>query len=583
MESTFIKGAQGKVFGRDLSQRKPEEWGWIEVNKMMTLEGENLMESMRYIQPDDNNTKDQTVLSVALSKYVLPGEKIVLDISFTAKMPKIIARAGYGMKDYFLFVHWFPQPGVYEKDKDGNWGWNCHQFFQQTEFYADFGNYDVSLTVGDHLTLGATGCLEEEKDNGDGTKTYRYLAYDVIDFAWVVYSDFEEYIDQWKDVSIRLLIPPEHSMVGPRFIKAVKQALEYLEEHVGPYPYPTITIVDPPLHSLGSGLMEYPMLITCGTFYHAPDNIRTFESLAIHEFTHQYFMATIASNEKEEAWLDEGFVTYFEDRIMDEYYGDNCSLYDILGYSSGNSENSRLEYTRLPNPSVGTIARPGWEIESAYKGLVYSKTSTMLRTLCGMVGQSTMDKIMQTYYKKWKFKHPKEQDFIDVVNEVIQKEHSSTYGENLNWFFEQCLHQTGVCDYAIGAINNDQWTRELGLFGDGDNKIYYEGKLMDKYSSSIRLERRGDLIFPVDIEVTFEDGHQITTTWSGEERVKILHYETPYKVISAHIDPERKIYLDLDFNNNSKTLIPNKKPCLKYTSKTVQWLQNILQLASFLF
>ena len=226
VESTFIQGARGRVFGRDLQNRREEEWGWIEIDSITNSNGQDLTRLMHYIQPDDGNLSDQTVLAVPLPDPVLPGDSIVLDMHFTGKMPKIIARAGYGLKDYFLFVHWFPQPGVYEKDVTGNWAWKCHQFFQQTEFYADFGSYDVTLTVADHLTLGATGCLQSQKENGDGTTTYHYLAYDVIDFAWVVYSDFEVYEDQWKDVSIRLLVPPEHAMVGPRYIQAVKHAME---------------------------------------------------------------------------------------------------------------------------------------------------------------------------------------------------------------------------------------------------------------------------------------------------------------------------------------------------------------------
>ena len=576
LESTFLKESRGSVFGQDISKRGAESWGWIDVVRMVDDFGNELHQNAKYIQPNDNNINDQSVLMVPLSNSLLPGDTVHLDIHFLAKMPKIIARAGYSKDDYFLFVHWFPQPGVYEPDESGKWGWNCHQFFPGTEFYADFGTYDVRLTVSNHLIVGASGCLQQEIDNGDGTKTIQYLAEDVIDFAWVAYPHFEEFNKKWNHVDIRLLIPPEHCILADRYLTAAVQGLEYMDRHVGKYPYPSLTIVDPPLHALRSGLMEYPMLITCGSFYRMPDNIRTLESLVIHEFVHQYFMATVATNEKEEAWLDEGFVTYYEDKIMDHYYGENCSLYDIFGYRSGNAENSRLEYTKLPNPSSGIIARPGWEIKSGFKGIVYSKTAGMLNTIEGLLGEETMDQIMKTYFETWKFKHPRGKDFIEVANTVAL----SNTGQDLNWLFDQCLYETGICDYSLSNITNVKDRANVGIFDRGNEKVFNEGSLSSNFTSTITCERLGELVFPQEVHIRFEDGSTILENWDGKETIKTFVYHTQNKVISAHIDPDKKVYLDVDFNNNSLTLKPNKKPCVKYTTKAVYWLQNILQFSS---
>ena len=366
-------------------------------------------------------------------------------------------------------------------------------------------------------------------------------------------------------------------MLADRYLTAAKQGLEFMTEHVGTYPYPSLTIIDPPLHALRSGLMEYPMLITCGSFYRMPDNIRTLESLVIHEFVHQYFMATVASNEKEEAWLDEGFVTYYEDKIMDHYYGENCSLYDVLGYRSGNSENSRLEYTKLPNPSSGMIARPGWEIKSGYKGLVYSKTAGMLRTIEGLIGEDNMVHLMQTYFEKWKFKHPKGRDFIAVANEVAEEK----TGSDLNWLFSQVLYNTVVCDYKVTSISNEVIKEGVGVFDDGSAKTYKEGVKAPHFTSTVVCENLGTMVFPLEVEFTFEDGSVKSEMWDGKDVLKNFVFESPSRLISAHIDPQKKIYLDLDFNNNSLTLKPNNKPSYKYTAKAIHWLQNILQLSSF--
>lgn len=133
-----------------------------------------------------------------------------------------------------------------------------------------------------------------------------------------------------------------------------------MESRIAKYPYPSITVVCPPLHGLKSGLMEYPTLITTGSVYGMPNNIRTTESLVVHEFIHQYFMAVVANNEKEEPWLDEGFSTYYEDRIIDTAFGKSKSLVDILGIRFDNRELTRLEYTTMRNPREGIIARPAW-------------------------------------------------------------------------------------------------------------------------------------------------------------------------------------------------------------------------------
>ncbi len=187
-QSSFLKGTS-QIFGQGYMNRTQDEWGWIGVEKITREGGADLSGNMRYVQLDDANNADQSVLEVALDKPVLPGETAIFNLKWRAKMPKTIARAGYS-KDFYLFCHWFPQLGVWEENKDGKWDWNCHQFFRTTEFYADFGVYDVHITAADKFVMGASGCLLSEKNNGNGTTTRHYHVEDVIDFAWSVYPGF---------------------------------------------------------------------------------------------------------------------------------------------------------------------------------------------------------------------------------------------------------------------------------------------------------------------------------------------------------------------------------------------------------
>ena len=157
----------------------------------------------------------------------------------------------------------------------------------------------------------------------------------------------------------------------------------------------------------------------------SPRSVRSVESLVIHEFTHMYFMASLASNEKEEAWLDEGFVTYFEDRILDHYYGNQSSLFDVLGARSGNAQQSRNEYVSMENPNLGKIARPGWEFDGGFKPLIYAKTATAFKTMERIIGIDIMDEIIKTYFERHKFTHPKEADLRKIIKEVLEKNTSN--------------------------------------------------------------------------------------------------------------------------------------------------------------
>lgn len=550
MKSSYLINTGGKIFGRDIADRGDDEWGHITVDEMYDAEGTDLVADARYIQPDDGLVTDQSILEVPLSTPILPNTTGVLDMKFTTKMPKTIARSGYSRHDFFLFVHWFPQVCVYEQKLDGNWGWNSHQFVQGTEFFADFGDYNVSITASDHLQIGASGCMVSESSKGEKQRV-EFQAHDLIDFGFVVYSDFDVYRSTSRGVDIEILMPPEHSAFAPRYLMAIEHGLAYLETNVGKYPYPKITVVDPPVHALSSGFMEYPMMITAASFYGIPASVRSVESLVIHEFCHMYFMGTLASNEKEAPWLDEGFVTYYEDRVTDHYHGDNSSLFNVLGFRSGNAENSRLEYTRLDHSTMGPIAQPGWEIRGSYKGLIYAKTSTVLRTLEGLVGRDLMDRLVQKYFEEYKFSHPREQDFRRVATEVLE---GADLDFDLDFFFEQCLHGTETCDYEVESMTE----------------------------TSAKIGQKGGLIFPVDIEIGYQDGSNETLRWNGKGTMTVKATEGR-SLKSIHIDPERKINLDINFNNNSMSVVDNRKVKAKYSAKASNWLQTAVHFVSTFF
>jgi hypothetical protein len=145
-----------------------EDWGYVNVGSVKILPPErsevkavrsqeyldeiDLSATKRFAAPDDGNPEDQTVMVVTLPQAVAPGESIQVELTFTSKIPRTFARTGY-RGNYFFIAQWFPKLGVFEN----NGAWNCHQFHAGTEFFSDYGVYDVKITVPSDYVVGATG------------------------------------------------------------------------------------------------------------------------------------------------------------------------------------------------------------------------------------------------------------------------------------------------------------------------------------------------------------------------------------------------------------------------------------------
>ncbi len=583
--STFFRESAFNE-GYNLGEYPAEnEMGYIDITRMIVVDGEPLTQDLKYAQPDDGNAADQTVMSVKLPKKIMPGEQVKIQVSFLSKLPKILVRTGYERGDFYMVAQWFPKLGVYEpkgmrQRKKG--GWNCHQFHYNSEFYADFGTYDVSITVPEKYKVGATGVETYEATTHDGTRIYKFHANDVIDFAWTASPRYNVITDTFNNKGIKLLYMPEHGSETERYIDAIKHAMEYMEKNVGEYPYPQITIVDVPYYASRAGGMEYPMFITTNTFKNVPSGIRYMESTVIHEFVHNYFMAVVATNEFEEAWLDEGITQFYEGQIMDEYYGEG-SLVNFFGYKVNSSEHNRLSYTQSYNPAIATIDNPVWKYPSyTYSTMAYDKASTMMQTLKGLMGEEHFNNAMKNYYSKFMFKHPSGRDFVASINEEVSKMNNPTLGTNLNWFFDSMLRTDEVCDYKLTKIVNRRFTgTKHGFFDTGIEKLFVDTDTASEMRSSIYVQRMGTMVMPVEVLVTFKDGTTKLLNWDGKARCKEFILDTTSPVVSAQIDPDNKIACDIDYVNNSVSNGSVSNPVWKYAVKFLFWLENIFQSIAF--
>ncbi len=577
-QSTFFKEIGGAK--EWLSEERLDDcaWGWMEVQEITDEAGNSLKNKMSYIHPDDDNADDQTVLKVELEQPISPNQTATFNINWTAKIPRLTIRTGQNL-DYYFMAQWFPKVGVYEpKGMRGatEGRWNCHQYHRNTEYYADFGVYKVSIDVPQNYVVGASGHVINETKNDD-RKIVTYYVEDVIDFTWTAYPNFVEVNTQWKEVKIRLLHHPDRACVVDRYLTATKNALEYLDKHVGEYPYPTLTVVDPPYHGIRSSAMEYPTIVTGAGLTCFPEGIRTTESITTHEIVHQYFMQMIATNEQEEAWMDEGFTSYYEGRIVDHYYG-NILEENWTGFKASNADWRRMRFFLGENPKAAISAMPGWFFKhGAYRNKVYSKPALMLRTLEGLLGQEKMDSLMKRFFETWKFKHPSGQDFFDVANAFYQEETEQKYGKNLNWLFDQLIFGTNMSDFAIHEIKNSDIEQPLGFFDDlydCDKPIPSKG---DSLEAKVILYRLGEIQQPCKIRIEFDNGEEIIEEWNGQERTYDFTYIGSRKIVCAEIDPFDENPFDENSINNSFQKNAGNKGILKTIITWMTWLQQNMQ------
>lgn len=558
-QSTFmtevrLSGTRGNGPG---SAWDPKHFGSIKVTKFEVDGAGDLTDKMQFIQPDDHNKDDHTVFQVTLPKAVPPGDSVTFRLNFEDVMPEVVERTGY-KRDFYMVGQWFPKVGVWWKN-----AWNCHQFHATTEFFADFGTFDVKVTVPQDEIVGAGGDLVASQTNSDGTKTLTYHSEDVHDFSWTASPHYTVVEDSWTGsagtVKIHLLMSPGNMASAPRYLTALKGTLRLYDEWVGPYPYDRITVVDPPHGALDAGGMEYPTLITAGTAWNIPKGFLEPEIVVEHEFGHQYWYAMVATNEFEEAWLDEGINSYLEAKVMAALYGTNTSAVNFPFAQFSDAGEQRVSY--LSEPDFDPLTRFAWQFvdDSSYGGITYGKTATVLLTLEKIVGEDTMKKAMHEYFLRYRFQHPTGTDFLKTIEDVS--------GKDLSWYFNQAVSGTNILDYEITDAHSDPV------------KWYDKNAKDGPYRTYVTVHRKGDFVAPVELVVTFDDKSTVTEHWDGKDRWVRYSYIRPVEVASAQIDPGDGILLDRDLFNNSYIVKGDSHATQKLRNIwlfTSEWLSQVL-------
>jgi hypothetical protein len=580
--STWLRERAIAPFGRNLPNPRPGDWGWIEVTAIRLLSSPpapftDLTAARRYIAPDDGNAEDRTVMSVQLPRPIEPGQTVGVEIAWTSKIPRTFARTGV-VGDYYFIAQWFPKVGVLEAG-----GWNTHQFHASTEFFADYGVYDVRITVPREWIVGATGREQQVLETPTGKTTHRFVQEDVHDFVWTTSPHYLERRARFEHpglppVDMRLLLQPEHEGQAARHFAATRAVLQYYGQWYGPYPYGHVTIVDPAWQSAAGG-MEYPTLFTAGTHWLAPERSGTPEGVTVHEAGHQFWCGLVGNNEFEHAWLDEGLNTFSTSRVLSRRRdADQFTLRlfgEFIPWLVRDVTLDRADHDGIASyvrdAESDAQATPSWQYYPATgASITYSKTAVWLHTLERLIGWPRLQRGMSLFFTRHVFTHPTPDDFFKAINEGA--------GEDLTWFFDQVYRGSNVVDYGVQRFTSDAVSTTGWMVRNG-NRTFVEKEPAKpaRYATELVVRRYGEAVMPVDLLVTFADGYQVRQRWDGRDRWRLYRWERPSRATSAAVDPERVLLVDVNYTNNTWTLEPaGPRAARKWSLTWFVWLQDAL-------
>ncbi len=394
--------------------------------------------------PIEDHPQYIDVIKVILPAPLPPKQKIVITTPFHEKLPFNFSRGGHDGESYQV-SQWFPKPAVYDKN-----GWHPMPYLDQGEFYGEFGNFDVRITVPKNYAIAATGELQNKDEiswlasrknfsweppkekiksksgiikkviqkfptSSSETKTLQYLQNNVHDFAWFADKRFIVNHDTCRLASGRVIdvfayYTTQEKEIWKSSIQYCKKAIGSYSSQVGEYPYNIVSVVQGP-ESFGGG-MEYPTITVISPTHSTTD----LDITIAHEVGHNWFYGVLATNERDHPWMDEGINSFYEHRYALAYY-QKISFQERTFFETCAAE-KKDQPIETPSETFS---------DANYNLVAYYKTSEWLRWLEQQLGKEKFDKAMQEYYRRWQFKHPQPEDFKKTLEESIGKKLDSAF------------------------------------------------------------------------------------------------------------------------------------------------------------
>ncbi|MFV0389022.1 MAG: M1 family metallopeptidase [Pyrinomonadaceae bacterium] len=440
-------------------------------------------------QKIDNNYAinfDKTVATLVLKNPVKAGSTAKIEFEWSTKLPGGDEGRGHRMTQrwgnrLFQPTQWYPRLAAY----DDIGGWETSPYLGPSEFYNNFGKFDVKIEVPEGWLVSATGLLANkndvltaqtigrltgvpdsdneimivnEKDRGAGNAVkagdklvYNYVADRVNDFAWAASKDFlwratRAEIPGRSPAIINMFYLPENSEKYTNAGKVTRHALQFYSKFSGTYSFPQLTLQDGP-----SAGMEYPMVINSN------------QGAADHETFHQWIPMTVGTNETRYAWMDEGFNNYSNIFSEADAQGKVASL-DGIGQRYGSFNGRKDEAPLMWNSDYAG---------SGYRFQAYGKTTFMFSMLGGIVGDNAMNTAIKKYIETWRFKHPSPWDFAFFMNKEL--------GRDLNWFWYYWLFTNDSVDGGIKSVSTvgNETTVDVHQFGQMPSPVILQVDLKE--------------------------------------------------------------------------------------------------------
>ena len=444
-------------------------------------------------------TLSGTVMRLDLDRPLAPGAAATFEVAYHFQIPEHgsdrMGREQFPEGWLYTLGQWYPRLAVYDDVR----GWNTEQYLGQGEFYLEYGDFDVAITVPRSFVVVATGTLlnavevlttaerarlaqalrsdstvpviaktevgqpSTRPPGRSPTLTWHFSAKNVRDVAWAAAPNFIWDASGWEGILIQSLYPPEANADWQNSTAYSRHTIRHYSEKWLHYPYPVATNVAGPV-----GGMEYPMIVFCGD----RSGGRGLFSVTTHELGHQWFPMIVGSNERLYAWMDEGFNTFINIYSGMTYYHDTLEGRGEARQwarfaATGRDEASMLPPDRVDGPLLGQAA--------------YNKPATGLYLLRQHIVADTarFDAAFREYIRRWAFKHPTPADFFRSMEDGL--------GEDLSWFWRGWFYTTAVVDQAVDSVTT---------LRDSSGTPY----------AAIFLSSPGGLPMPVDLRLTFPDG-----------------------------------------------------------------------------
>ena len=491
-----------------------------------------------------------TLAKVDLRTPLRPNKSLKMIIDWSFPMP-IEASLRMGYDDSFEagpvweLAQWIPVPVVY----DDVFGWNTLPYIGRGEFYTNFGDYKVSITVPrDHIVVASGSlmnpqdvltkeqqkrlqfamesdevvairsedevCDVESRPDGEGFLTWKFKGNDIRTFAWASSASFiwdaasveiEELDGSTRRVLCQAAYPSEAVEVWDEAVTYVQHAIKFYSDMLYPYPWPQMTVVRG-----SAGGMEYPMLVFCrGSSREGLFNVTD------HEIGHNWFPMLVNTDERMHAWMDEGFNTFVNHYSLEVFYGDKEHKPDVPIYDAAKFKDQRVPMNTRP------------DLLRSRRHLSYRKPGYGLRFLREeVIGEERFDAAFREYVHRWAFKSPRPADFYRLMQDAA--------GMDLQWFFRGFFEESLQLDQAIGSVHQEQ-----------DE---------DMWKVSVSIENLADWVCPVDLRITCIDGSEHAyklpvTIWAWTQYHN-QSFSLPSPATSVMIDPNGA-YPDIDRSNNS--------------------------------